>query len=296
MRNGRDVEPRERADDRDGREEREPQDVAEHQRPAPVEAVGDGPGQRPEHDGGREPQDEDAGDGEVLGRVRAARQVLGESGGGQQAEPVAEAGPEQRDPQPAEGHDPQHRADVVLGRVVVRPVPLAVGGDGGRQIRLARLGAGDRRRPGRCLLRGAGPGRARGGSGGTPDAGAARPARRQRSSATPPPVRVGSGAWPRRQGSPRAVDLRQSGIAAHPGGVTTTSRGHEARPPPAACRCRRRASGVDAGEPARLVEQLVVGGERGVEVVGAGRTAGRRAAGRRRAAPPGPGPSGPRAR
>ncbi len=156
--NGGDVEPGQRADQGDRGEEREPEHVAEHERPAPVEPVRDGAGERTQQHGRGQPEDEDAGDGEVLRGVRAAGQVLGEGGGGEQAEPVAEARAAQRDPQPAEGLDPQDGGDVVLGRRIVGPVPARVGRRRipgvGRACRRPQIGGGrqTRFRPvgGRC--------------------------------------------------------------------------------------------------------------------------------------------------
>jgi hypothetical protein len=137
----RGVEPGQRAYDRDGQEQRTAQDVPEHERPAPVQAVGDGAGQRPQQHRRRQAKDEDAGDGEVLSGVGAARQVLGEGGCGEQAQPVPEAGAGERQPQLPERLDPQDRTDVVLGRGIGRPVAGRVRGDGV----LVRHGAGRRR-------------------------------------------------------------------------------------------------------------------------------------------------------
>ena len=111
----RDEQPGEGADQRDGQEQREPGDVADHHRQAPVQPVGDDAGDRADQDGGGEPQDEDAGDRDVGGRVAVVGQPGRERGQREQAEPVAEAGQRQRGPEPAEGRDEQHRAQVVVG-------------------------------------------------------------------------------------------------------------------------------------------------------------------------------------
>ena len=136
-------------------EEQAAQDVAEHERPAAVEAVGERSGEGAQQHRGGQPQDEDAGDGEVLGGVGAAGQVLGERGGGEQAEPVAEARPAEGQPQAAEGHDAQDGGDVVLGRVVVGPVPPGVGSDLGLGVHRVGRPPG-RPVPGHAALRAGG--------------------------------------------------------------------------------------------------------------------------------------------
>ena len=86
-----DVHPPQRADDGDGDEEREPPPVADDHRVAPVEPVRDDTGERAQDNGRNDAQDEDARDGEVLAHA-VGGELGGESGRGEQGEPVAEAG------------------------------------------------------------------------------------------------------------------------------------------------------------------------------------------------------------
>ena len=103
---GGDIEPPQGADQRNADEQQAAQDVTCHHHELAVQPVRDRTGQRPEHDGGREPQDQHARNGQVLGRVRAIAQVLRQRRGREQAQPITEAGAAQGEPEPAERGDP----------------------------------------------------------------------------------------------------------------------------------------------------------------------------------------------
>ena len=96
--------------ERDRQEEHEADEVGDHHRLAPVEPVGEHPGQRAEQDRRQQLDDEHAAQRVVL-RLVAVRQAGGERGGGEQPEPVTEAGQRGRVPEPAERGHAQHTAD-----------------------------------------------------------------------------------------------------------------------------------------------------------------------------------------
>ena len=177
-----DEQPDEVVDDRDGGEQPEPDDVGDHHRLAPVEPVGEGAGQRAEHDRraaagragrrrGRSWLAANPSTSEVAVAVIASR-----------PEPVAEAGQRHRQPQLAEVADPQHGAQL--------------GDQAHRRRRVARPPSSLRRPPARR-----GPARRRSSSvsgtaasrgtgvpaaaGRRPARSSARPARRARRAAAP---------------------------------------------------------------------------------------------------------------
>jgi hypothetical protein len=114
-----------RGHDRDRGEQDEPQQVADDQVPAPVQPVGDVPGERPDHDGGQHPQEEHPGDREVLLGVTVTGELAGERGQREQPQPVTQAGKAEADPESAERAQAQHPGQRVGRRAeVVRDGPL----------------------------------------------------------------------------------------------------------------------------------------------------------------------------
>ena len=100
---------------RDRQEQPEPDDVRDHHRHAPVEAVGEHAGERAEHDRGQQLDDEHAAECVVL-RLVAVRKAGGERGRGEQPEPVAETRQRGGVPEPTERGHPEHATDRTDGR------------------------------------------------------------------------------------------------------------------------------------------------------------------------------------
>ena len=98
-------------DERDRGEQREPEDVDDDHRLAAVEPVGEGAGQRTQHDRRQQPEEQHAAEGEVRRREPVDQRGRGR-GDRQQAEPVTEARQRHRQPQPAEVAHPQDRAQL----------------------------------------------------------------------------------------------------------------------------------------------------------------------------------------
>ncbi len=99
---------RDGADDGNRQEESEAQQVADHHRPATVPAIGERPGQRAEQQRRQEPEDQHAAGGVRLA-LEGVDELRSQRGGGQEAQPVAEAGQHERCVQPPERPDAQDR-------------------------------------------------------------------------------------------------------------------------------------------------------------------------------------------
>ncbi len=105
----RDEQPPQRVHDRDRHVQREPADVGDDHRESPVEAIGEGAGERSEQHRGQQPHEDDEADRGVLDEVGVAgRERRRKCGLGEEAEPVTEARQRQRDPQLAERLDREH--------------------------------------------------------------------------------------------------------------------------------------------------------------------------------------------
>ncbi len=117
----RDVEPDQVVTDRDARVEDPGRGIGDDHRLAAVQLVGERGGERAEEQVRCQPDEDDAGDRDALGRLRAVmRQLLGQRGVRQQAEPVAEARERDRGPEPAHDRDSGQDQQRVL-------TPLALG-------------------------------------------------------------------------------------------------------------------------------------------------------------------------
>jgi hypothetical protein len=98
-------------DQRDRREQGEPDDVDDHHRLAAVEPVGEGAGERAQDDCREEPEEQHTAEGEVRRRepVDERRRRRGDR---EKPEPVTEARQRHRQPQLAEVGHPEHRAEL----------------------------------------------------------------------------------------------------------------------------------------------------------------------------------------
>ena len=130
--------------ERDRGEEHEPEQVADDHGVAAVEPVGEHAGDGPEHQRRQQPDRDDATERRALGGGAGRPAAAAKIGGGEQAEPVAERGDAQHEPEPAERPDAQDRAQraepgqVGVGRrraLGVGAAPTVAVAPGGRRLR-----------------------------------------------------------------------------------------------------------------------------------------------------------------